>query len=305
MPLHPVIFLPGYSGSLLFARVENRALIPKACIGAIHVNDTINVNYNATVDFIRSSCAKALLELSFDETKGGFSSLKGIDISITDFGGKTGIIESYFPFFNTLSGWGYVLGETLFGAPFDYRYATATNLERSGLIPNLKALIETAYNRDSMKVYLVAHSNGGPTVYTFLSAMSEMWKNTYVEGYISLSGNFLGQLNAYSSFFHDHLSHVYAYDYNCTWESTYTSASFGGYTTLQNVTFLKTYTGTAQERSYTARLEDMTSLFDSIGRQYWSTRLRYLYPYMNASIAPTVNMHCLYGQVSIIYSIFM
>ena len=49
--LHPVIFLPGFSGSLLYARVEETRFIPKPeCIGALHANDTVNVNYNATLN---------------------------------------------------------------------------------------------------------------------------------------------------------------------------------------------------------------------------------------------------------------
>ena len=49
-------------------------------------------------------------------------------------------------------------------------------------------------------VIFLAHSNGPPTQYAFLKSMSADWKETYLAALISLSGNFLGQMNAFSTF---------------------------------------------------------------------------------------------------------
>ena len=57
------------------------------------------------------------------------------------------------------------------------------------------------HTQHSNRFIIIGHSNGGPTAYTFLDSMTDSWKEKYIAGFVSLSGNFLGQMNGFSAFF--------------------------------------------------------------------------------------------------------
>jgi len=69
---------------------------------------------------------------------------------------------------------------------------TPYSLERIGFFSALQNLIETTYLLNNhQRVVLIAHSNGPPTLYSFLSSYAKsIWISTYIAAFITLSGNF-------------------------------------------------------------------------------------------------------------------
>jgi hypothetical protein len=128
----------------------------------------------------------------------------GVSVSISDFGNFLGMYQDYrFPIPFNFARWGYVVGASLFGAPYDWRYTTAESLSTLGFISSLEKLIESAYKQNmNRKVILVAHSNGAIIIYEFLKSMTHEWRDKYIACFISLSGNFLGQMNRYATYFY-------------------------------------------------------------------------------------------------------
>ena len=210
---------------------------------------------NATLDIKYSSCLVDILTTDFDASNSPhFHDYAGISINTKYFGGKLGIDPVYWPFFKALTSWGYELEKNLYGAPYDFRYSSDEGLQSTGLISSLQKLIQSAFLlNNNTAVFLIGHSNGGPTVYSFLSLMTDSWKAKYLAGFISLSGNFLGQMNAFSAFFHeDPDAHVSKQSMTTSWEATYTSSPWGGYSRLQEQVpvVITTYVGTEVQTNY-------------------------------------------------------
>lgn len=198
----PVVFLPGYFGSQLFATIENESFAPASCqVNGVNIpiGYPFSVLYNVTLLAKAPSCITDLL--TTDMTCEGssacvFSSKPGVTVSANDFGGFKGVEPVYWSFPRLLESWGYKLNVNLFGAPYDYRFMSVTSLIKSGLIRSLMGLVEKAYRLSGgKKVVLMGHSNGGPTLYSFFTASSvdntlvtQEWKDKYVAAMIGLSG---------------------------------------------------------------------------------------------------------------------
>jgi hypothetical protein len=297
--LPDVYFLPGLAGSFLFATVKDKSYLPATCeLANIPINERFVIYTNVTLTAHNPECVASLLAMNFNESNTpAFTGIEGIEISTGEFGGPSGIMPVYLPYFEQLKAWGYKLGINAFGIPYDFRYSSAESLTAIGFIDNLKTLIERSYKLRHEKAFLMGHSNGGPTIYTFLSLMSKQWKGKYLGGMITLSGNLLGQLNAFSCFFHTNRLDSQAM--STSWEATYTSTPWGNYQGLSEIKdFIITYNGNDEkETHYSSSLSDMQSLFSSVNRTDWSTKLTSLYPEMNRSTPPEgVDIYCLYGS---------
>lgn len=197
----PVVFLPGYLGSQLFATIENETYVPASCqVEGIHIpiGTPFAVLYNVTLLAKARDCVTDLLatDMSCATTPCAFSSKSGITVSSNDFGGFKGVEPVYWSFPRLLQSWGYTLGVNLFGAPYDYRFISTQSLIASGLVQALMDLVEKAYRLSGgKKVVLMGHSNGGPTLYSFFTAsavdstlVTQEWKEKYVAAMIGLSG---------------------------------------------------------------------------------------------------------------------
>jgi predicted alpha/beta hydrolase family esterase len=297
--LPDVYFLPGLAGSFIFATVKDKSYLPASCeLANIPINERFVVYTNVTLTAHYPKCVANLLTLQYNESNTpAFTGVEGIEISTGDFGGPSGIMPVYLPYFEHLKEWGYKLGINVFGIPYDFRYSSAESLTAIGFIGNLKTLIERSYKLRHEKAILMGHSNGGPTIYTFISLMSKQWKEKYLGGMITLSGNLLGQLNAFSAFFHT--NHVESQKMSTSWEATYTSTPWGNYQGLSELKdFIITYNGSeGKETHYSSSLSDTQSLFSSVNRSDWSTKLTALYPQMDRSTPPEgIDVYCLYGS---------
>lgn len=90
------------------------------------------------------------------------------------FDDPLGLTDYYQPVIESLEGIGYKGGETLFGAPYDWRisvdYLMDHDVLENGLTyeQSLKSLVELAYNRtNGKKCHLITHSMGGKISFSF------------------------------------------------------------------------------------------------------------------------------------------
>ena len=310
--LPPILFLPGYMGCRLFGTATEGAELPATCANAnIPINQPFELMNNVSLTLLHRDCMYNLLTVNFDSTTRKYSSpYKGFSVSTQHFGRFESVEALYWSFPKVAESWGYERNRNLFGIPFDYRYMSEEGLNDVGFIQQLQEFIEKVYYlNNQQKVLLIGHSNGGPTMYTFLtsSKISQVWKDKYIAAMVGLSGNFLGQMNAI---------HPYVYNKDsmqqemlCSWESSYGSMPWGDYKSVKDIPIVTTYSGQEEkEMSYTSKRDDLVSLFNSVGKVSWSDRLKTMYGVnpvdgsalpvnsMDRSAHPLVDTYCLYGS---------
>lgn len=295
-PGAPVIFLPGYSGNTLLAKISDEGNVPQSCKGLVPVDEVFSVIYNVTLLASSPQCIYSLMSLNYDSSSTVFSDMNGVEISVKDFGGFSGFSPVYMNIPKTLQSWGYTIGLNAFGAPYDYRYMSKKSLSRNGFILAMKNLVEQAFNVNKGKrVVVIGHSNGGPTLLSFLSAMDQSWKDNYIAALIGLSGNYLGQMNAVLPFIDPDESGEK--EMTNSWEAQYLSAPWGSYDGVSNLTVVTTYAGIASKESYfTAKTDDIVKLLESGGRSDWAMKYRATHNEMDRSTHPGVSSYCLYGS---------
>ena len=85
---------------------------------------------------------------------------------------------------------GYVRGESILGAPYDFRFAPHS---LTSYFDALKQLVERTYLENGFeRVVLVAHSMGGLYAQYFLRAQTDEWKERYVRAMVSISAPWSG-----------------------------------------------------------------------------------------------------------------
>lgn len=85
---------------------------------------------------------------------------------------------------------GYESGKSLYGAPYDFRYAPGPHASEVALnyMRDLKGLIESASRKnDNQPVVLLAHSMGGLWTLYFLNQQSMAWRRQYISRFISVA----------------------------------------------------------------------------------------------------------------------
>lgn len=288
----PIIFLPGYSGSMLYTLINDINNIPYECKDIIPINIKIRILGNITLEKYYPKCVESLMKINYNINTNKFLPLK--DINIFTNKGYEGIVPVYWPFKKTLESWGYQTYKNSFGQPYDYRYLSIESFNTIGFNNELKELVEKAYNLNhQQKVILIGHSNGGPTLYYFLSSMSIEWKEKYLAALIGLSGNFLGQLNGIKSFIYS--DNQITQNMMNTWEAQYKSFTWGEYIPSQTV--VTTYFNTVNEKKYTTSTNDIIELLKNTNNDDWVNRYIGTSKNNNRSIAPSgIDIYCLYGQ---------
>lgn len=100
---------------------------------------------------------------------------------------------------------GYIDGETLFGAPYDFRYGLAAPGHPSQVgtkfLNDLKSLIEKASISNGGKpVILVSHSLGGLFVQQLLSRNPSSWYKKYIKHFVAISAPWGGTVDEMLTF---------------------------------------------------------------------------------------------------------
>ena len=114
---------------------------------------------------------------------------------------------------------GYIRGENIHGAPYDFRRAAN---EHADYFMRVRALIETTYaNNGNTKVLLVSHSMGSIMMSYFLNQQTQAWKDKYIRSLISLAGVWGGTARAVKVFaVGDNLDSWFLNEKNLLWERT-------------------------------------------------------------------------------------
>jgi len=197
--LPPLILLPGLMGSGLDSQLTD-APSPATCPR----NQDWEQLWLSPDKLLRANCFVWTLGLNFDEVDGTFYNNEGVDIRPKDFGGLDGInYLSYtadgVPINGTeymeglivyLEGIGYVPGQNLAGAPYDWRQA---NNPYGTWNDDLKALIESLYaNNGNTPVWALAHSMGNLELTQMLNTQTQDWKDQYFGEFLSVAAPFSG-----------------------------------------------------------------------------------------------------------------
>jgi len=283
----PVIFSPGYGGSDLFLLFKDAEAVPPDCAGLdLPVGRSFLAMPSGKGIVMNNACLSALFSLPTPS---------GIEINVEHFGTFKGISSPYWSLIKSFEDMGYSMGKTFFGAPYDYRLMTRASIA-AGYTSSLKALVERVRLETNRKVVLMAHSNGPPTQYSFLSSMTAEWRRENIAALISLSGNFLGQMNGFSGFLQPNGKGIEVQEMEATWDASYLSCTWGGYDGVKDAVLATTNYGTASETNYSSSLQSVSALFDSAGKHAWSQRLAQYYGDMDRSVHPDVATYCLYGE---------
>lgn len=203
--LNPVVLLPGLGGSSLDAEVHKQDAPSWYCFKNL---DWFRIWF-AVEEILVQPCWMDNLQISYNTSTGNYTNREGVNIRPTDFGGVKGVayldykfgipisLTSYYSsIIKSLEEIGYVAGQNLHGAPYDWRLP-ATFLEKNGWNAQLQNLIETTYaNNGNLPVHIVTHSMGGPTGLYFLNSMPQAWLDQYVASFVPIAGPWTGAPNA-------------------------------------------------------------------------------------------------------------
>mmetsp|Transcript_98577 Transcript_98577/g.147763 ORF Transcript_98577/g.147763 Transcript_98577/m.147763 type:complete len:431 (+) Transcript_98577:2-1294(+) len=194
--LPPLILIPGLTGSGLQDKLV-AADVPLICPR----NSDWSRLWIQPSKALLVPCFIAELEQTF--TDNTFYNTQGVDIRTIDFGGVHGIdylaytssgepinsTDYMAPLIANLEAAGYVVGENLAGAPYDWRRTTDPENWNS----DLKALIEQLYNQNGQTaVFILCHSMGNLEFAAFMETMDQSWKDQYVAGFISAAAPWSG-----------------------------------------------------------------------------------------------------------------
>lgn len=109
------------------------------------------------------------------------------------------------PLVKSLQMLGYIDSQTLFGAPYDFRYGLASEGHPcevgSTYLQNLKQLIENASNLNGGEpIILISHSLGGLYALQLLNRNPLSWRQQYIKHFIALSAPWGGTVDEMLTF---------------------------------------------------------------------------------------------------------
>ncbi|KAJ1295961.1 hypothetical protein BS78_01G262500 [Paspalum vaginatum] len=204
--LHPVVLVPAYSCGNLDARLTDKYRPPAAFpwCAARKGKGWFRLWENHTaveLDPKQVPCYAGQLRLVYDHVAGDYRNAPGVQTRVVAFGSVRGFGSDdpakknmcMEKLVKTLDGVGYRDGESLFGAPYDLRYAAAAapgqaSRAFSKFTSSLARLVEHASSRNGGKpVILVSHSLGGLNVNEFLNQRPLPWRKKFVNHFVMLS----------------------------------------------------------------------------------------------------------------------
>jgi lysophospholipase-3 len=203
-PITPVILIPGVGGSQLSGFISNERSAPWYC----HTSKSWYLIWLALSQLTEPalSCWSANMALNYSATTGTFSNATGVEIMVNDFGNTSGIeyldpsVKAETVYYGNLVKAfvkaGYVKGQNLLGAPYDWRLPP---MYLPIYFEALQQLIEEAYAVNQTKVAVISHSLGNNFFLSFLRTMTQTWKDTYLQTYFATAPPILGAFTAVQS----------------------------------------------------------------------------------------------------------
>lgn len=209
--LPPVVLVPGLAGSVFRVKLQDTKP-PHAWCSKTSDWFVTWLNLEELVP-LQKDCLLWRLGIGFSPDKGGlYNTAAGVSLDTNvDFGNVGGVstldptIPSAMPYFSTmiknLTGQlGYVAGQNLHGAGFDWRLGPLGHAQPGtepsdpgGFYAKLKALVEgTVARNNGTKAVIVTHSLGGPTILAFLHWAGAAWVDAHVGSFVPISSPWAG-----------------------------------------------------------------------------------------------------------------
>ncbi|KAF7830529.1 lecithin-cholesterol acyltransferase-like 1 [Senna tora] len=219
--VHPVILIPGAGGNQLEARLSKHykptSLI---CNRWYPLNKDQDGWYRiwfepSVILAPFTDCFAQRMMLHFDPLLDDYCNAPGVQTRVPHFGSTQSMlyldpylkhISAYMaPLVDSLQQIGYVEGETLFGAPYDFRYGLAAQGHPSKVgskyLQDLKTLIEDASASNGGKqVILVSHSLGGLFTLQLLNRNPPSWRQKFIKHFLALSAPWGGAVDEVLTF---------------------------------------------------------------------------------------------------------
>lgn len=204
---YPVILVPGDGGSQLQAKLNKPEVVHYFCNKKTQNFFDLWLNLELLLPYVLD-CWVDNMRLVYDNNTRTTKNAPGVDIRVPGFG-NTSTVEfldpsqispsTYFhAIVNMLVDIGYTRDVDVRGAPYDFRKAPN---ELQDYLENLKNLIMETYRINGrQKIYIICHSMGCPVSLYLLNHQSQIWKNKYVNGVISLAGAWGGAVKALKVF---------------------------------------------------------------------------------------------------------
>ncbi|XP_024963792.1 lecithin-cholesterol acyltransferase-like 1 [Cynara cardunculus var. scolymus] len=220
-PLAPVVLVPGAGGNQLEARLtaEYKATswlcnrfypIKKEEGGWFRLWFDIGVLLAPFTE-----CFADRMTLYYNPELDDYKNAPGVETRVSEFGSTQSLlyldpylkyITTYMaPLVKSLQNLGYTDGQTLFGAPYDFRYGLAADGHPSNVgstyLQNLKNLIEKASDSNNGNpIIIISHSLGGLFVLQLLNRNPPMWRQRYIKHFIALSAPWGGTVDEMLTF---------------------------------------------------------------------------------------------------------
>uniref|UniRef100_A0A1B0C7T2 AB hydrolase-1 domain-containing protein n=1 Tax=Glossina palpalis gambiensis TaxID=67801 RepID=A0A1B0C7T2_9MUSC len=201
-PLSPVIFVPGYGGNQIDAKLHKTSTPSVYCSKDA---DWFNLwlNLEQIVPLV-VNCWVDNFKLYYDNVTKTTHNTPGVETRVPGWGDPEvvhwidpshNMNGAYFiDIGNLLISRGYDSKKNIRGAPYDFR--KAPNENRQYFI-DLKELVEATYEANNqIPITFIAHSMGSPMILVFLQQQTSEWKAKYIARVISLAGAWAGSIKA-------------------------------------------------------------------------------------------------------------
>ncbi|CAL4938361.1 unnamed protein product [Urochloa decumbens] len=195
-PLHPIVLFPGLICSDLEARLTDAYQPSTPRCGKLKGKGWFGLWTNRTwaMDPDQAACFVEQMRLVYDPVLGDYRNLPGVQTRVPGFGSARSFASKVpqHPEYclgalrSALETLGYRDGETLFGAPYDFRYAPPMPGQASRVYSRyfrrVTRLIEDASRKNHGKPAIVlGHSYGGAVALEFVRNAPPPWRDTFIK----------------------------------------------------------------------------------------------------------------------------
>jgi len=210
--LNPIIVLPGLGGTNLDYNINPDNFSNPACnISSLNALNKIQSSLwiNPVGLLTQKTCFLEMLKPVYNKEKGTLENLPGLTVFPKEkylgdplssiclaylFNSKTKCYPAtdYSKnFVNFFTEKGYTSGYNLFIPGYDFRLVPYKNYAKK-YFKSIKELIENTYNITGKKIFLIGHSLGTLLGNMFLNKMKQIWKDKYINSFISISPSYDG-----------------------------------------------------------------------------------------------------------------
>jgi len=260
------------------------------------------------------------LKVFYNGTTKQYKNTVGVETKVMDFGGIAGIDYldkwwgwpiSFTSYYSKLiaayEAVGYKMGETLFGAPYDWRVPSSSReLAETGFFDQFQDLIENIFTKTNSSVHILTHSMGGPTALAFFNRMNQTWLDKYIASFIPIASPWAGAAKPLRALVSGDNFGIEILGFNLInlEDVAQLARQAGGIVELVPAT--KFYGDDVfvvrHGKNYTAK--ELPQLFTDIGSPITNEVYKNTEFLLNDLQAPHVNTHCVYGyglQTEIMY----